>query len=121
MACEDIILLRHTGMDKLLFKSQMELELLSSNFLFSKFLAGAFHKRLLLVSCSVIVVVIQSSTPCQQTFPRCKARLVWLVLGAWELSLWGFYARLFFSELGLSCWSWSFQAPLDCLGARARG
>ena len=30
----------------------------------------------------------QSSTPCQQTFPCCAPRLVWLVLGARELSLW---------------------------------
>jgi hypothetical protein len=46
-----------------------------------------YHKRLLLVSCSVSVVVIQSSTPCQQTFPCCTAHLVWLVLGAREISL----------------------------------
>ena len=30
----------------------------------------------------------QSSTPCQQTFPCCTAHLVWLVLGAREISLW---------------------------------
>ena len=30
----------------------------------------------------------QSSTPCQQTFPCCTACLVWLVLGAREMSLW---------------------------------
>ena len=29
----------------------------------------------------------QSSTPCKQTFPCCTAHLVWLVLGAWEISL----------------------------------
>ena len=40
------------------------------------------HKRSLLVSCSVSVVVTQSSTPCQQTFPCCTVCLVWLALGA---------------------------------------
>ena len=30
----------------------------------------------------------QSSTPCQQNFPCCTACLVWLVLGAREISLW---------------------------------
>ena len=42
---------------------------------------GATHYTLL-VSCSVSVVVTQSSTPCQQTFPWCTVCLVWLALGA---------------------------------------
>ena len=46
---------------------------------------GGGHKRLLLVSCSVSVVVIQSSTQCQQTFPCCTVCLVWLALGAREV------------------------------------
>ena len=43
------------------------------------------HKRLLLVYCSVCVVVIQHSTPCQQTSNYCTVYLVWLALKAKEI------------------------------------
>ena len=43
------------------------------------------HKRSLLDSCFVSVVVIQSSKQCQQSFPCCTVCLVWLALGAREI------------------------------------
>ena len=51
---------------------------------------GGYHKRLLLVYCSVCVVVIQSSTTCQQLFPCCTVCLVWLALGAREVPYGGY-------------------------------
>ena len=68
---------------------------------------GLFHKRLLLVSCSVSVVVIQSSTQCQQTFPCCTVCLVWLALGATDIPH-GHVSRVtfffFFGQSGLASW-----------------
>ena len=54
-------------------------------YLLSWFLPGLIIPLSLLVSCSVSVIVIQSSTPCQQTFPCCTVCLVWLALRAREI------------------------------------